>query len=133
MKCSFLLICLILCLLLHCLQTQHDQLRLRALLSVVNSGQVSVVFRHERQFSYWPWIDPDISPGLAKTLCVCTGLSENPHIRGVVVSGVPPGLLSEVQCLLMKNLSCLAITVNGETLRQVEPSDEHSSDEGSFV
>ena len=64
---------------------------------------------------------------------MCTGLSENPHIRGAVVSGVPPGLLSEVQCLLMKNLSFLTVTVNEETLCQVEPSDEHSSDEGSFV
>ena len=133
MKCSFLLICLILCLLLHCLQTQHDQLRLRALLCGVKCGQVSVVFRHENQFPYDPWMYINISPGLAETLCVCTGLSENSHIRGAVVSGVPPGLLSEVQCLLIKNLSCLAITVNGETLHQVEPSDGHSSNEGSFV
>ena len=123
MKCSFVLICLILCLILHCLQTQHDQLRLRALLSSVKSGQVCVVFRHEWQFPYGPWMYIDISPGLAETLCVCTGLSENPHIRGAVVSGVPPGLLSEVQCLLMKNPSCHSITVNGETLHQVEASD----------
>ena len=133
MKCSFVLIYLILCLLLHCLQTQHDQLRLSALLSGVKCGQVSVVFRHEDQFPYAPWMYTNISTGLSETLCVCTGLSENPHIRGAVVTGIPPGLLSEVDCLLMKNLSCLAITVNGETLRQVEPSDEHSSDEESFV
>ena len=108
---------------LHCLQTPHDQLRLSALLSGVKSGQVSVVFQHsERQYLYLPWIDPRISPGLPETLCVCTGLSENPHIRGAEVSGVPLGLLSEVQCLLMNNLSCHSIAVNGETLRQVEAS-----------
>ena len=133
MKCSFVLICLILCLLLHCLQTQHDQLRLRALLSGVKCGQVSVVFRHEDQFPYGPWISTRIFTGLSETLCVCTGLSENPHIRGAVVSGVPPGLLSEVQCLLMKNPSCHSITVNGEILHQVEASVDRSSDEESFV
>ena len=122
-----------LCLVLHCLQTPHDQLRLRALLSGVKSGQVSVVFQQEEQFPYYPWIDPDISPGLLETLCVCTGLSENPHIRGAEVSGVPPGLLSEVQCLLMNNPSCHSITMNGETLRQVEPSDDQISDEASLV
>ena len=78
-------------------------------------------------------MDPDVSPGLAETLCVCTGLSENPHIRGAVVSGVPPGLLSEVQCLLMKNPSCHSITVNGEILRQVEASVDRSSDDETFV
>ena len=118
---------------LHCLQTPHDQLRLRALLTGVKSGQVSVVFQQEEQFPYYPWIDPDISPGLLETLCVCTGLSENPHIRGAEVSGVPPGLLSEVQCLLMNNPSCHSITVNRETLHQVEPSDDQISDEESFV
>ena len=99
----------------------------------MNSGQVSVIFRHEDQFPYDPWIDTDISPGLAETLYVCTGLSENPHIRGAVVSGVPPGLLSEVQCHLMQSPSCHSITLNGEILRQVEPSDDQSSDEESFV
>ena len=132
MKYSFVLICLILCLLFHCLQTQHNQLRLRALLSGVNSGQVSVVFQHEWQFQYDPWVF-SISPGLSETLCVCTGLSENPHIRGAVVSGVPPDLLSEVQCLLMKNPSCHSITVNEETLRPVEASLDQSSDEESFL
>ena len=121
---------------LHCLQTQHDQLRLRALLSGVKSGQVCVVFQHEWQFPYDPWIYhhiSDVSPGLAETLCVCTGLSENPHIRGAVVSGVPPGLLSEVQCLLMKNPSCHSITVNEEILRPVEASVDRSSDDETFV
>ena len=110
-----------LCLVLHCLQTPHDQLRLRALLSGVKSGQVSVVLQQEEQFPCFPLINPHVSPGLPETLCVCTGLSENPHIRVAGVSGVPPGLLSEVQCLVMKNSSCHSITVNGETLRQVEP------------
>ena len=123
-----------LCLVLHCLQTPYDQLRLRALLSGVKSGQMIVIFQHsERQFPYHPWIDPDISPGLPETLCVCTGLSENPHIRGAEVSGVPPGLLSEVQYLLMNNPSCHSLTVNGATPHQVELSDDHSSDEESFV
>ena len=94
---------------------------------------MSVVFQQEFQFPYYPWIDPDISPGLPETLCVCTGLSENPHIRGAGVSGVPSGLLSKVRCLLMNNPSCHSITVNGETLRQVEPSDGQSSDEEPFV
>ena len=128
-----MLICVILCLVLHCLQTQHDQLRLRALLSGVNSGQVSVVFQSDCQFPYGPWIDTRTSTGLFETLCVCTGLSENPHIRGAVVSGVPLGLLSEVQFLLMKTPSCHSITVNGKTLRQVEASDDWSSDKESFV
>ena len=123
-----------LCLVLHCLQTPHDQLRLRTLLSGVKSRQVSIVFQHsECQFPYFQWMDPDISPGLPETLCVCTGLSENPHIRGAEVSGVPPGLLSEVQCLLMNTPSCHSLTMNGETLRQVELSDDQSSDEESFV
>ena len=74
-----------------------------------------------------------VSPGLSETLCVCTGLSENLNVRGAVVSGVPPGLLSEVQCLLMKNPSCYSITVNEEILRQVEPSVDQSSDDKSFV
>ena len=100
----------------------------------MKSGQVSVVFQHsEWQFPYEPWIDPRISPGLFETLCVCRGLSENPHIRGAEASGVPPGILSEAQCLLMKNPSCHSITVDGETLHQVEPSDDQSSDEESFV
>ena len=110
-----------LCLVCHCLQTPHDQLKLRALLSGVKSGQMTVIFQREWQFPYRPRMDPDISPGLPETLCVCTGLSENPHIRGAEVSGVPPGLLSEVQCLLMNNPFCHSLTVNGETLRQVEP------------
>ena len=96
----------------------------------MKSGQVSIVFQQEWQF---PWIDPDISPGLPETLCVCTGLSENPHIRGAEVSGVPPGLLSEVQRLLMNNPSCRSLTVNGETLHQVEPSDDQISHEASLV
>ena len=99
----------------------------------MKSEQVSVVFQQEEQFPYRPWIDPRISPGLPETLCVCTGLSQNPHIRGAGVSGVPPGLLSEDHCLLMNNPSCHSITVNGETLHQVEPSDDQSSDEESFV
>ena len=118
---------------LHCLQTPHDQLRLRALLSGVKSRQVSVIFQQEWQFPCYPWIDQRISPGLPETLCVCTGLSENPHVRGAEVSGVPPGLLSEVQFLLMNNPSCRSLTVNRETLRQVEPPDDQSSDEESFV
>ena len=129
----FCSVCVILCLVLHCLQTPHGQLRLRALLSGVKSRQVSAVCQHIWQFPYCPWMYIDVSPGLPETLCVCTGLSENPHIRGAEVSGVPPGLLSEVQCLLMNNPSCRSITVNGETLRQVEPSDDQSSDEESFV
>ena len=134
MKCAHVCsIQLILCLVVHCLQTPHDQLRLRALFSGVKSGQVSVVFRQQEwQFLYDPWMNPNIHPGQPETLCVCTGLSENPHIRGVEVSGVPPGLVSEVQCLL-KNSSCHSVTVNGETLCQVEPSDDQSSDEESFV
>ena len=106
---------------------------MKDLLSGVRSRQMSIVFRHSKwQFPYYPWIHTHISTGLPETLCVCTGLSENPHIRGAEVSGVPPGLLSEVQCLL-KNSSCHSITVNGDTLRQVEPSDDLSSDEESFV
>ena len=81
---------------------------------------MSVVIRQEWQFPYDPWTDPDISLGLAETLCVCAGLSENPHVRGAEVSGVPPGLVSEVQCLL-KTTSCHSVTVNKETVRQVEP------------
>ena len=81
---------------------------------------MSVVIRQEEQFPYNPWTDPDISLGLAETLCVCAGLSENPHIRGAEVSGVPPSLMSEVQCLL-KTTSCHSVTVNRETVRQVEP------------
>ena len=132
MECSFCSICLI-CLVLHCLQTQQDQLRMKDLLSGVRSRQMSIVFRHSNlQFPYDPWIDPNISPGLPETLCVCTGLSENPHIRGAEVSGVPPGLLSEVQCLL-KNSSCHSITVNGESLRQVEPSEDLSTADESLV
>ena len=107
---------------LHCLQTQQDQQKLRTLLAGMKSEQVSVVFRHgKRQFPYNPWIDLCISLGLPETLCVCKGLSENPHIRGVEVSGVPLCLLSEVQCLLMKSPSCHSITVNRKTLHQVEP------------
>ena len=105
---------------LHCLQTPHDQVRLRTLVSRVKSGQVSVVIQQEQQFPYEPWTDPDISPGQAETLCVCAGLSENPHIRGAEVSGVPPDLVSEVQCLL-KIPSCHSVTVNRKTVRQVEP------------
>ena len=105
---------------LHCLQTPHDQVRLRTLVSRVKSGQVSVVIQQEQQFPYNPWIHPNISLGLAETLCVCAGLSENPHIRGAEVSGVPPGLVSEVQCLL-KTTSCYSVTVNRESVRQVEP------------
>ena len=121
---------------LHCLQTPHDQLRLRALLSGVNSGQLSIVFQQDYLLPNIPcmqFIEIRMSPGLSETLCVCIGLSENPHIRGAEVSGVLPGLLSEVQCLLMNNSSCHSITVNRESLRQVEPSDSQSSDEESFV
>ena len=123
-----ILLHLILCIALHCLQTQQDQHKLRTLLAGIKSGQVSVVFQHSKwQFPYYPWIVPRISPGLPETLCVCTGLSENPHTRGAEVFGVPPSLLSAVQCLL-KN-SCHSITVNGESLHQVEPSDNQNSDE----
>ena len=132
-ECSFCSICLI-CNVLFCLQTHDDQLRLRAVLAGMRSDQVSVVFRHnKRQFPYYPWIDPDFSPGLLETLCVCTGLSENPHIRGARVSGVPPGLLTEIQCLLVKSPACHSITVNGESLHQVESSAHLCSDEESFV
>ena len=113
------------------LQTPPDQVRLRALVSEVKSGQVSAVFKQEWQFPYMPWMDPDISPGLTETLCVCAGLSENPHIGGGEVSGVPLCLLSKVQSLL--KTSCQSVTVNGEALRQVDPSDDWSSDEESLV
>ena len=93
--------------------------------------QVSAVFKQEEQFLYFPWIDPHFSSGLAETLCVCAGLSENPHIGGVEVSGVPLCILSEVQSLL--KTSCQSITVNGEALSQVDPSDDWSSDEESLV
>ena len=76
-------------------------------------------------------MNPRISPGLAETLCVCAGLSKNPHIGGSEVSGVPLCLLSEVQSLL--KTSCQSVTVNGEALRQVDPSDDWSSDEESLV
>ena len=112
------------------LQTPPDQVRLRALVSGVKSGQVSAVFKQEEQFPYIPWTD-DISTGPAEVLCVCAGLSENPHIGGVEVSGVPLCLLSEVQSLL--KTSCQSVTVNGEALRQVDPSDDWSSDEESLV
>ena len=78
--------------------------------------QVSVVFKQEWQFPNFPWIYPHISPGVAETLCVCAGLSENPHIGGGEVSGVPLCLLSEVQSLL--KTSCQSITVSGEALEQ---------------
>ena len=91
--------------------------------------QVSVVF--EKQFPFRPWMDPHFSSGLAETLCVCAGLSENPHIEGVEVSGVPLCILSKVQSLL--KTSCQSVTVNGEALRQVDPSDDWSSDEESLV
>ena len=80
--------------------------------------QVSVVFKQEEQFPFRPWMDPRNSPGLAETLCVCVGLSENPHIVGGEVSGVPLCLLSEVQSLF--KTSCQSVTVNGEALRQVD-------------
>ena len=116
---------------LHCLQTPPDQARLRALVSGVKSGQLSAVFKQEKQFPYLPWMDPHLSPGPAKTLCVCAGLSENPHIGGSAVSGVPLCILYEVQSLL--KTSCQSVTVNGEALRQVDPSDDWSSDEESLV
>ena len=94
--------------------------------------QVSAVFKQEKQFPYFrPWMDPHISSGLAETLCVCAGLSENPHIGGGEVSGVPLCILSKVETLL--KTSCLSITVNGEALRQVDPSDDWSSDGESLV
>ena len=96
----------------------------------MKSGQVSAVFKQEEQFPYLPWMG-DISPGLAETLCVCAGLSKNPHIGGGEVSGVPLCLLSEVQSLF--KTSCQSVTVNGEALRQVDPSDDWSSDEESLV
>ena len=116
---------------LQCLQTPPDQVRLRALVSGVKSVQVSAVFKQEKQFPYLPWIDPHFSSGLAETLCVCVGLSKNPHIGGGEVSGVPLCLLSEVQSLFKS--SCQSVTVNGEALRQVDPSDDWSSDEESLV
>ena len=93
--------------------------------------KVSAVFKQEEQFPYPPWVAPDISPGSAEILCVCAGLSENPHIRGGEVSGVPLCLLSEVQSLF--KTSCQSVTVNGEALRQVDPSHDWSSDEESLV
>ena len=93
--------------------------------------KVSAVFKQEEQFPYLPWLHPHLSPGPAKTLCVCAGLSENPHIGGSDVSGVPLCILSEVQSLL--KTSCQSVTVNGEALRQVDPSDDWSSDEESLV
>ena len=97
-----------------------------------------VVFEQEKQFPYMIWMNnmiergmDDISPGLAETLCVCAGLSENPHIGGGEVSGVPLCILSEVQSLF--KTSCQSVTVNGEALRQVDPSDDCSSDEESLV
>ena len=93
--------------------------------------QVSAVFKQEEQFPYLPWMDPHFSSGVAETLCVCAGLSKNPHIGGVEVSGVPLCILSEVQSLL--KTSCQSVTVNGEALRQVDPSDDLSSDEESLV
>ena len=86
----------------------------------MKSGQVSVVIRQEWMFPYDPWTDPDIYPGLSETLSVCRGLSENRHIRGAEVSGVPVDLVPEVQCLL-KTTSYHSVTVNRETVRQVEP------------
>ena len=112
------------------LQTPPDQVRLRALVSGVKSGQASAVFKQEWQFPNFPWMD-DISPGRAETLCVCAGLSENPHIGSGEVSGVPLCLLSEVQSLL--KTSCQSVTVNGEALSQVDPSEDWSSDEESHV
>ena len=129
MECSFCSICLV----PHYLQTQQDRLKLRNLVAGVKSEQMSIVLQHSNShFPYTPWIHPNISTDLSETLCVCTGLSENPHIRGAEVSGVPPGLLFEVRCLL-KNSPCRSITVNGETLNQVEPSDDQSSDEELVV
>ena len=113
------------------LQTPPDQVRLRALVSGVKSGQVSAVFKQEWQFPYMSLMDPHISPGPAETLCVCAGLSENPHIGGGEVSGVPLCILSEVQSLF--KTSCQSVTVNGEALCQVNPSDDWSSDEESLV
>ena len=92
---------------------------------------MSAVFKQEEQFPYLPWIDPHFSSGLAETLCVCAGLSKNPHIRGGEVSGVPLCLLSKVQSLF--KASCQSVTVNGKALRQVDPSDDWSSDEESLV
>ena len=112
------------------LQTPSDQVKLRALVSGVKSVQVSAVFKQEWQFPYLPWMG-EISPGVAETLCVCAGLSENPHIGSGEVSGVPLCILSEVQSLF--KTSCQSITVNGEALRQVDPSDDWSSDEESLV
>ena len=116
---------------LHYLKAPHDQVKLRALVSGVKSGQVSAVFKQEEQFPYRPWMNPCISLGPAETMCVCAGLSENPHIGGVEVSGVPLCLLSEVQSLF--KTSCQSVTVNGEALHQVDPSDDWSSDEESPV
>ena len=92
---------------------------------------MSAVFKQEKQFPYAPWINSRISTGLAETLCVCAGLSENPHIGGGEVSGVPLCILSEVQSLL--KTSCQSVTVNGEALRQVDPSDDWSSNDESLV
>ena len=43
---------LILCLVLHYLQTPHDQVRLQALVSGVKSEKVSIVLKQERHFPY---------------------------------------------------------------------------------
>ena len=104
---------------LHCLQTPPDQARLQALVAGVRSRKVSVIIKQELQFPYYPWITSDASCGLAETLCLCRGLSENPHIGAGEVSGVPTCLMSEVQCLL-KTSSSHSVTVNGVTLRPVE-------------
>ena len=92
---------------------------------------MSAVFKQEEQFPYLPWMDPHISTGPAETLCVCAGLSENPHIGGGEVSGVPLCILPEVQSLF--KTSSKSVTVNGEALHQVDPSDDWSSDEASLV
>ena len=70
--------------------------------------QMSVVFKQEKQFPYVPWMNPGISPGRDETLCVCAGLSENPHIGGGEVSGVPLCLLPEVQSLLKTSRKSLS-------------------------
>ena len=113
------------------LQTPPDQARLRALVSGVKSVQVSAIFQQGEQFPYFPWMNPRISPGPTETLCVCAGLSENPHVGGGDVSGVPLCILSEVQSLL--KTSCQSVTVNREALHQVVPSHDWSSKEESFV
>ena len=70
----FCFIQLILCLVLHCLQTPHDQVRLQALVSGVKSGKVYIVCKQEQQFPYYPWILSNISPARLASLSSSLGM-----------------------------------------------------------